>query len=112
MSSGEMRKRQTATATMTSGVKSACKRSQSVMVGPPCQPPNVRPSLSDAVGIIQPVSDRDHVVIGTASVPALAGDVFVHGYTQRDGTYVLPHWPSAPDSGYNDDWRRERQTTT
>jgi hypothetical protein len=43
------------------------------------------------------------LTIGTASVPALAGDVFVHGYTQRDGTYVPPHWRSAPDSGDNDD---------
>src|SRR3989442_13391857 len=43
------------------------------------------------------------LTIGTASVPALAGDVFVHGYTQRDGTYVPPHWRSAPDRGYNDD---------
>ena len=46
------------------------------------------------------------LTIGTASVPALAGDVFVHGYTQRDGTYVPPHWRSAPDSGYNDDWTK------
>src|SRR2546425_13346164 len=42
------------------------------------------------------------LTIGTASVPALAGDVFVHGYTQRDGTYVPPHWRSAPHSGHND----------
>ena len=46
------------------------------------------------------------LTIGTASVPALAADVFVHGYTQRDGTYVPPHWRSAPDSGYNDDWTK------
>ena len=46
------------------------------------------------------------LTIGTASVPALAGDVFVHGHTQRDGTYVPPHWRSAPDSGDNDDWTK------
>ncbi|PYN93088.1 MAG: hypothetical protein DMD89_25595 [Candidatus Rokuibacteriota bacterium] len=39
-------------------------------------------------------------------MPALAGDVFVHGHTQRDGTYVPPHWRSAPDSGDNDDWTK------
>src|SRR3989442_13899083 len=44
------------------------------------------------------------LTIGTASVPALAADVFVHGYTQRDGTYVPPHWRAAPDSWYNGDW--------
>jgi hypothetical protein len=46
------------------------------------------------------------LTIVAASVPALAGDVFVHGYTQRDGTYVPPHWRSAPDSGDNDDWTK------
>src|SRR2546428_11684208 len=46
------------------------------------------------------------LTIGTASVPALAGDVFVHGHTQRDGTYVPPHWRPAPDRGDNDDWRK------
>src|SRR5437879_3866346 len=46
------------------------------------------------------------LTIGTASVPALAGDVFVHGHTQRDGTYVPPHWRSAPDGGDNDDWTK------
>src|SRR2546428_12262689 len=43
------------------------------------------------------------LTIGTASVPALAGDVFVHGYTQRDGTYVPPHWRSAPASRHKHD---------
>jgi len=46
------------------------------------------------------------LTIGTATVPALAGDVFVHGHTQRDGTYVPPHWRSAPDSGDDDNWTK------
>jgi len=32
----------------------------------------------------------------TLASPALA-DVFVHGYTHGDGTYVHPHWRSDPD---------------
>lgn len=30
--------------------------------------------------------------------PAHAGDVYVKGYTRRDGTYVRPHVRSSPDS--------------
>ena len=29
---------------------------------------------------------------------AIAGDVFVKGYTKRDGTYVQPHYRSSPNS--------------
>jgi hypothetical protein len=35
---------------------------------------------------------------------ALAGDVFVRGYTTRNGTYVQPHWRSSPDSNPNNNW--------
>ena len=37
-------------------------------------------------------------------VPAWAGDVYVRGYTKSDGTYVAPHFRSAPDSSYNNNW--------
>lgn len=33
---------------------------------------------------------------------AYAGDVYVHGYTRSDGTYVQPYYRTAPDSNpYN-----------
>ncbi len=33
---------------------------------------------------------------------AFAADVYVHGYTRSDGTYVQPYYRSAPDSNpYN-----------
>lgn len=28
----------------------------------------------------------------------LARDIYVHGYTRRDGTYVQPHYRTAPDN--------------
>lgn len=36
--------------------------------------------------------------------PADAGDVYVHGYTRSDGTYVRPHYRSSPDNSYNNNW--------
>jgi hypothetical protein len=44
-------------------------------------------------------------VLGTA-LPVLAGgdDVYVRGYIRRDGTYVQPHWRSAPDGDRSDNW--------
>jgi hypothetical protein len=48
------------------------------------------------------------VLIGLAalvlSAPALAGDVYVHGYTTKSGTYVAPHYRSAPDSNPYNNW--------
>jgi hypothetical protein len=35
---------------------------------------------------------------------ALAGDVYVRGYTNRNGTYIQPHYRSAPDSNPNNNW--------
>jgi hypothetical protein len=35
---------------------------------------------------------------------ALAGDVYVRGYTNRNGTYVQPHYRSAPDGNPNNNW--------
>jgi hypothetical protein len=42
-------------------------------------------------------------VIAAAFVgPAFAGDVYVHGYTRRDGTYVQGYHRTTPDSNpYN-----------
>ena len=33
-----------------------------------------------------------------------AGDVRVRGYYRKDGTYVAPHYRSAPDRSYNNNW--------
>src|SRR5215204_5419177 len=41
------------------------------------------------------------ILIGTS---AFAGDVFVNGYYRGDGTYVQPHYRSAADSSYNNNW--------
>ncbi len=35
---------------------------------------------------------------------ALAGDVYVKGHTRKDGTYVQPHYRSAPDRNPNNNW--------
>jgi hypothetical protein len=35
---------------------------------------------------------------------ALAGDVHVDGYYRKDGTYVQPHYRSAPDGNPNNNW--------
>ena len=35
--------------------------------------------------------------------PALA-DSFVNGHTRRDGTYVAPHYRSAPDGNFHNNW--------
>lgn len=35
---------------------------------------------------------------------AMAGDVHVDGYYRKDGTYVQPHYRSAPDSTPNNNW--------
>lgn len=32
------------------------------------------------------------------------GDVHVHGYTKKDGTYVAPHERSAPNGTKSDNW--------
>jgi hypothetical protein len=44
------------------------------------------------------------VVLFGLAAPVLADDTFVRGYTKRDGSYVAPHWRSAPDSSYNNNW--------
>ena len=44
------------------------------------------------------------VVSLAAAAPAFAGDVYVQGYTRKDGTYVQPHYRTAPDSTINNNW--------
>lgn len=38
------------------------------------------------------------------AAPALASDPYVQGHTRRDGTYVPPHYRSAPDCTLNNNW--------
>ena len=38
------------------------------------------------------------------TAPALADDVYVNGYTRKDGTYVRPHVRSAPDSSTSNNY--------
>ena len=35
---------------------------------------------------------------------AVQADVYVHGYTRSDGTYVAPHYRSSPNSSTYDNW--------
>ena len=35
---------------------------------------------------------------------AIAEDTYVRGYYRKDGTYVAPHYRSAPDRSYNNNW--------
>jgi uncharacterized membrane protein YgcG len=44
------------------------------------------------------------VALVVPAVPALAGDVYVRGHTRSDGTYVQPHWRSAPDGNRFNNW--------
>lgn len=38
------------------------------------------------------------------SSAAFADDVYVRGYTRKDGTYVAPHHRSAPDGDTSNNW--------
>jgi hypothetical protein len=38
------------------------------------------------------------------TVSAFAQDVYVHGYTRSNGTYVAPHMRSAPDGNPYNNW--------
>jgi hypothetical protein len=44
------------------------------------------------------------LTLGLMLAPVWAGDVSVNGYTRKDGTYVAPHFRSAPDSSFNNNW--------
>jgi opacity protein-like surface antigen len=41
---------------------------------------------------------------------ALAGDVYVNGYYRSDGTYVQPHYRSAPDGNSYNNWSTKGNT--
>ena len=43
------------------------------------------------------------LLIVAVALPALA-DTFVNGYYRSNGTYVQPHYRSAPNNSYNDNW--------
>lgn len=36
--------------------------------------------------------------------PVFAGDVYVNGYTRSNGTYVQPHYRSAPDGNLSNNY--------
>lgn len=49
-------------------------------------------------------ASAEPAAVGVAGVELAqrSGDVHVRGYTRKDGTYVQPHWRSAPDGNpYN-----------
>jgi hypothetical protein len=43
-------------------------------------------------------------VILVVPLAASAGDVYVRGYYRKDGTYVQPHYRSAPDGNPYNNW--------
>lgn len=43
-------------------------------------------------------------VVAVISFGALAQDTYVRGHFRSDGTYVQPHYRSAPDSSFNNNW--------
>jgi len=49
------------------------------------------------------------IAVGVCAVSASA-DTFVRGYMRSDGTYVAPHWRSAPDGSYNNNWSTSPNT--
>ena len=52
------------------------------------------------------------LMLGLMLAPVWAGDVFVNGYTRKDGTYVAPHFRSAPDSSVKNNWSPHPPTST
>src|SRR5690349_10930486 len=47
------------------------------------------------------------VAVGLAALAASAtasAQVYVHGYTTKSGTYVVPHYRSAPDGNPYNNW--------
>jgi hypothetical protein len=47
------------------------------------------------------------VLIGLAALigaTAASAQVYVHGYTTKNGTYVAPHYRSSPDSSVLNNW--------
>lgn len=48
-------------------------------------------------------SGKSHYSSG-AHMGSRSGEVHVRGYTKKDGTYVAPHYRSAPDGTRNNNW--------
>jgi opacity protein-like surface antigen len=44
------------------------------------------------------------VLLISSAMPAVADDTYVQGYVRKDGTYVQPHYRSAPNNSNNDNW--------
>ena len=44
------------------------------------------------------------LVLNIFAQPINAKDVSVSGYTRNDGTYVAPHYRSAPDGNFDNNW--------
>ena len=44
------------------------------------------------------------LMVGATSVAVAQGSVYQPGYTRRDGTYVQPHYRTAPDSNIYNNW--------
>ncbi len=42
--------------------------------------------------------------VGYSGYVEARGSVSVKGYTRKDGTYVAPHYRSAPDGNFNNNW--------
>lgn len=48
-----------------------------------------------------------HLVLGMAALVAsstASAQVYVHGYTTKNGTYVAPHYRSTPDNNPFNNW--------
>ena len=43
-------------------------------------------------------------IICAGSFAAWSQDTYVRGYFRSDGTYVQPHYRSAPDNSFNNNW--------
>lgn len=44
------------------------------------------------------------IMVAVMANIAIAKDVYVNGYTRKDGTYVQPHHRSAPDNNQYNNW--------
>ena len=52
------------------------------------------------IGVLVVVTCIFVMFVGTA----YAGDVYVRGYFRSNGTYVQPHYRSAPDGNFSNNW--------
>ena len=52
------------------------------------------------------------VIGGLISASAMAQSVYHQGYTNRNGTYVQPHYQSAPNNTRADNWSSQGNVLT